>query len=92
MNRPIKLCEQPMAVRRPSMAIASVHDALYIGYSLSYGHQGTRPCSPHHREVAEPVGSPVDLGVASGKTERSPFPLLAASSVVRPMTRGTATY
>ena len=39
-----------MAVRRPSMAIASARDALYIDYSLSYGHHGLSPCITHPGE------------------------------------------
>ena len=73
-----------MAVRRPSMAIASARDDLYIDYSLSYGHQGIRPCSSHHRGAAGLVGTPVDLGVAS----ETSFAMLACKVQASPPTGG----
>ena len=33
---------------------------LHMDYSLLYGHPGTRPRSPDHREAAGPVGLVVD--------------------------------
>ena len=66
------------------MAIASVRDALYIDYSLSYGHQGTNPCITHHREAAGLVGSPVDLGIAS----ETSFAMLACHVQASPPTVG----
>ena len=73
-----------MAVRRPSMAIASARDDLYIDYRLSYGHQGTMVFSPHHREAAGLVGSPVDLGIAS----ETSFAMLACHVQASPPTGG----
>ena len=70
-----------MAVRRPSMAIASARDDLYIDYSLSYDHQGTRAFITHHREVAGPVGSPVDLGMASATSFAMPWYYFTTSVV-----------
>ena len=74
------------------MAIASARDALCIDYySLSYGHLGTRPCKPPHREATGTVGSPEDEVMSFMMTKQSPFALLVASSTGRPMLRGTDT-
>ena len=74
------------------MGIASARDALYIDYSLSYGHQGTMPCRPYHRKAAGPVGSPVNEVMSFMMTEQSPFALLVALSMCCcPMVRGSDT-
>ena len=45
----------PTAIVPMAVPIASVPDALHVEESLSHGHQGTMPCSPDHRDAAEPV-------------------------------------
>jgi len=46
---------------------------LHMDYSLFYGHPGTRPCSPDHREAAGSVGLVVDRVLSFVDTEQSPF-------------------
>ena len=61
-----------MAVRRPSMAMASVRDALYIDYSLSYGHHGLSPCSTHLGEGAVSIVRAVGPVLTSETTKIAP--------------------
>ena len=61
---------------------------LHMDYSLSHGHCGLMPCSPVHKEAAGPVGPAVDRALPFVITEQSPFALLVASSVGRPVPRG----
>ena len=51
---------------------------LHMEDSLFYGHHGTIPCSPDHREAAGPVGPTVDRVWSFVITVRAPFALLAA--------------
>ena len=46
---------------------------LHMDYSLFYGHPGTMPCSPDHREAAGPVGLVVDRVLSFVITEQSLF-------------------
>ena len=73
---------------RASLTGGHVKVMLVYSHSLSYDHQGFRPFSPDHKEAAGPVGSAVDRVLSFVITERSPFALLAASSVGRPVPRG----
>ena len=42
------------------MACHGLHvRSLYISHGLPHGYQGTRPCSPDHREAAQPMGAAV---------------------------------
>ena len=61
---------------------------LYMDYSLSHGHPGTRPCSPDQREAAGPVRLVVDRVLSFVITEQSPFALLVASSAGHPVPTG----
>ena len=62
--------------------------SVFIDYSLSHGHHGTKPCSSDHTEATGPVGLAVDRVLSFVITERSPFALLAASSAGHPVPTG----
>ena len=49
------------APRAPHGSLTGGHVKVMLAYdySLSHGHQGFRPFTPDHREVAQPVGAAV---------------------------------
>ena len=66
----------------------AVYMMLFMAYSLSRGHHGTRPYSPDHREAAGPVWPHVNRVFVLCDTDSSPFAMLAARPWAVPVPRG----
>ena len=62
--------------------------SLYMSYGLFHGYQGTRPCSPDHREADWPMEQAADLVLSFVVTQQAHFARFVTASVGRPAPEG----
>ena len=62
--------------------------SLYMSYGLSHDYQGTRPCSPDHKEADWPVEQAADLVLSFVVTQQALFARFVTASVGRPAPGG----